>query len=152
MAILTFRSKLCRSLNVSPKDRLSLVAEQRQRSFFESVSDSGREVRIKLKRGTTLNDGDILMSAPDETGTIQYFSVTAKPEPVVTVTADSPLALLKAAYHLGNRHVPLEVADGYLRFSPDPVLQSMLEKMPVTLTEAIAPFFPEAGAYHQPNE
>jgi urease accessory protein len=73
--------------------------------------------------------------------------VIAKPEPVVTVTAHDPLSLLRAAYYLGNRHVPVEVEPNYLRFSPDSVIEAMLMPMPVQLCHEILPFFPEAGAY-----
>jgi urease accessory protein len=81
-----------------------------------------------------------------ETGEI--VQITAQPEPVLTVTAPDPTTLLRAAYHLGNRHVPLEVTADYLRFSPDPVLAQMLDHLGVTVTAETAPFYPEAGAYH----
>ena len=71
----------------------------------------------------------------------------AKPEPIITVRANHSLDLLKAAYHLGNRHVRLEITSDYLRFSPDPVLSSMLVNQGLTIQEEIAPFYPEGGAY-----
>lgn len=74
--------------------------------------------------------------------------VVARPEPVLTVTAASPLALLQATYHLGNRHVPLEITPHYLRLTPDPVLQAMLMQLGVTVHSEIAPFLPIGGAYH----
>ncbi len=73
--------------------------------------------------------------------------IAAKPEPVLTVTAQKPIDLLRASYHLGNRHVPLEVAPSYLRLSPDPVLQIMLEQLGVKVREEVVPFQPEVGAY-----
>ncbi|MEM9136249.1 MAG: urease accessory protein UreE [Cyanobacteria bacterium P01_F01_bin.42] len=148
MEILTFTSKLHQSSSLTTEDRLFLNADERRRSFCRCVSDQGKTIRVSLKRGTILQDGDILLSEPDEAGEVHYITILARPEPVLTVTADSSLALLKAAYHLGNRHVPLEMTEAYLRLSPDPVLHNMLRTMPVTLTEAIAPFYPEAGAYH----
>ncbi len=74
--------------------------------------------------------------------------VVAKPEPVLTVTADSLLALLQAAYHLGNRHVPLEITSQYLRLAPDPVLQAMLMHLGVTVRSELAPFLPTGGVYY----
>jgi urease accessory protein len=89
-----------------------------------------------------LQDGDLLQA---QTGEI--LQIVAKPEPVLTVTAKHPRHLLRAAYHLGNRHVPLEIAPTYLRLSPDPVLQHMLEQLGVAITEEMTPFYPEKGAY-----
>jgi urease accessory protein len=80
------------------------------------------------------------------------IQIVAKPELVLTVTSETPLGLLKASYHLGNRHVPLEVAPQYLRLSPDPVLQSMLEQLGVEVKEEVVPFQPETGAYRHSHE
>jgi urease accessory protein len=96
-----------------------------------------------LPRGTVLRDRDLLQS---EDGSCLVL-VSAKPESVLTARASTALLLMRAAYHLGNRHVALEVADNYLRLSPDSVLQGMLEKMGLEVTEEIAPFQPEMGAY-----
>jgi urease accessory protein len=65
----------------------------------------------------------------------------------MTIAAQTPLLLLRAAYHLGNRHVPLEITATYLRLSPDPVLRTMLEQMGMVVEETILPFQPEIGAY-----
>jgi urease accessory protein len=123
---------------------LALTAEERTRSrhYFETVEGQG--VHLQLPRGTVLRHEDVLRSQDGKT----LVQVVAQPEPVMTVLAATPLDLLRAAYHLGNRHVPLEVAATYLRFSPDPVLCSMLEQMGLQVTEAVLPFEPEAGAYH----
>ncbi|MDB9496487.1 urease accessory protein UreE [Spirulina major CS-329] len=98
---------------------------------------------LALPRGTGLQAGDYLEA---ESGEI--VQITAQPEPVLTVTAPDPTTLLRAAYHLGNRHVPLEVTADHLRFSPDPVLAQMLDHLGATVTAETAPFYPEAGAYH----
>ena len=90
--------------------------------------------------------GDLLTNESRE-----IVRVAAKPEPVMTATARTSLELLRAAYHLGNRHVPLEVAVEYLRLSTDSVLKSMLVQMGLQVTEALLPFQPEAGAYHEQN-
>lgn len=121
---------------------LLLTAEERGRSrhYFESVE--GMPCSLQLPRGTVLQDGDLLLATSGE-----RVRVVAKPEPVVTVTAHTPLEMLRAAYHLGNRHVPLEVTETYLRFSPDAVLQDMVEKMGLHVRLEEQPFQPETGAY-----
>jgi len=100
-------------------------------------------VFLRLPRGTILKDEDLLQSPTGE-----VLLITAKSEAVFTVTANDSLCLLRATYHLGNRHVALEVTETYLRLSPDAVLKTMLEQLGVNVNEEVAPFFPEAGAYH----
>lgn len=121
---------------------LCLTAEERLRSRFTVTASNGQQVYLQLPRGTVLQDGDRLYS--DDGLVVQ---VIAKAEPVLTVTAKTLLDLLQAAYHLGNRHVPLEIAPTYLRLSPDPVLRHLLEHRGLQITEEIHPFQPEMGAY-----
>lgn len=124
---------------------LSLTAEERTRSRYRHTLDTGETIFLQLPRGTVLHDGDVLQAKDSET----RLRILAKPESVLTVKAEQPGVLLRAAYHLGNRHVPLEVAPNYLRLTPDPVLKSMLtDQLDVHVTEEIAPFCPESGAYH----
>ena len=120
---------------------LALTAEDRGRSRHHFESD-GQSFSLQLPRGTVLYHHDLLKA---ESGDL--VQIIAKPEPVITVTAKTPLDLLKAAYHLGNRHVPLEVTETYLRLSPDSVLKSMLEQLGVQVVEEMLPFQPEMGAY-----
>ncbi|TVQ64497.1 MAG: urease accessory protein UreE [Spirulina sp. DLM2.Bin59] len=122
---------------------LPLPASDRHRSRHHCQTSTGVPVILCLPRGTVLQDGDWLTGERGE-----WAQVVAEPEPVLTVTAAHPQALLRAAYHLGNRHVALEVTATYLRLSPDPVLQGMLLQLGVTVVEEICPFRPEAGAYH----
>jgi urease accessory protein len=122
---------------------LRLTAEERTRSRHRFETVEGEVVHLQLPRGTMLQDGDLLRSQPDG----RVIRVIAKPEPVLTATADSSLALLQAAYHLGNRHVPLEINATYLRLSPDPVLKDLLEHRGLQVVEEIQPFEPETGAY-----
>ena len=129
-------------------DQLALTAEERQRSFYRCKSLQGKDIKLELKRGTILKDGDILKTIANDQGQFICIQIIAQPEPVLTVTASQPLQLLRAAYHLGNRHIALEVQDHYLRLSPDPVLEQMLRAMPVIVTPETVPFHPEAGAYH----
>lgn len=123
---------------------LSLTAEERTRSHHHFHTDQGQGVHLQLPRGTVLRHGDLLTNERGE-----IVRIIAKPEPVMTATAHTPLELLRAAYHLGNRHVPLEVAVEYLRLSTDSVLRSMLIQMGLQVTEATLPFQPEAGAYQE---
>ncbi|MBD2089031.1 urease accessory protein UreE [Microcoleus sp. FACHB-1515] len=123
-------------------DSLALTAEERTRSRHHFKTASGRSVYFNLPRGTVLQHGDLLSSDDD-----RLVSIAAKPEPVLTITAHQAIDLLRAAYHLGNRHVPLEVTSTYLRLSPDPVLRTMLDRMGLHVAEEIAPFSPEVGAY-----
>ncbi len=122
---------------------LWLTAEERTRSRHRFATAEGEVVHLQLPRGTVLQDGDLLRSEPEN----RIVRVVAKPEPVLTVTADSALTLLQAAYHLGNRHVPLEITVAYLRLSPDPVLKDLLEHRGLQVMEEIQPFDPETGAY-----
>jgi len=128
-----------------PHSILSLTASERTRSRHIFSTDDGIAVALQLPRGTTLQDGDLLTS---ESGDI--VRVSAKPEPTITVTSENSLTLLRAAYHLGNRHVSLEISPTYLRFSPDPVLEGMLVQLGLQIVSEIAPFYPQGGAYsHQ---
>ncbi|MFM6309433.1 MAG: urease accessory protein UreE [Dolichospermum sp.] len=121
---------------------LLLTAEERTRSRYKFILTDGQEIFLRLPRGTILNDGDILI---DENHSI-YMKIIAKPEPVLTAYAEIPL-LLRAAYHLGNRHVAVEITPTYLRLSPDTVLLAMLTQLGLQIKEEIVPFKPELGAY-----
>lgn len=122
---------------------LSLTAEERSRSRYRFELPDGQSLFLRLSRGTVLRDGDLLRAEAD----CHLVRVAAKPEPVLTATAATSLELLRAAYHLGNRHIPLEITDTYLRLSPDPVLKGMLKQLGLQITESVLPFQPEAGAY-----
>ncbi len=128
--------------HVAASFTLALTAFERTRSRYRLQTPEGEELFLRLPRGTVLRDRDLLKS---EDGTL--VRIAAKPEPVLTVRADTPLMLLRAAYHLGNRHVPLEIAPTYLRLSPDSVLKDMLDHLGVQVQEEVVPFQPEAGAY-----
>jgi urease accessory protein len=139
---LTLTHRLSADAAVSVSNTLALTAEERTRSrhYFETAT--GQPLYLNLPRGTVLNHGDLLQATTGE-----LVRITAKPEPVITVTAQTLLDLLRAAYHLGNRHVPLEVTATYLRLAPDPVLVTMLEQLGLNIHPEVAPFAPEVGAY-----
>ena len=125
---------------------LSLTAADRAKSRHRFTADEGTPVYLNLPRGTVLRGGDLIGNDTDE-----WIRVIAKPEPVVVVTAPSSpssLELLRAAYHLGNRHVALELTPESLKLEPDPVLEGMLAQLGgLTLAPATLPFEPETGAY-----
>ena len=140
--MLTFTQRQPPNTNAIVNITLSLTAEERTRSRHKFILADGQEVFLRLARGSVLHDSDILT---DETESI-YMRIIAKPEPVLTVLAEIPL-LLRAAYHLGNRHVPVEINSTYLRLSPDAVLAAMLIQLGLEIKEEILPFQPELGAY-----
>ena len=126
-----------------PDETLTLAYELRQKSRQRVRLDSGREAAVVLPPGTHLDDGDRLRGADGTT-----VRVAAAPEPVTTARADDPLRLARACYHLGNRHVALEIGAGWVRYQPDHVLDEMVRRLGLTLIHESAPFRPERGAYH----
>lgn len=123
---------------------LFLTAEERKRSQQRLSLENGMVIYLKLPRGTILKEGDILAT---EKGDI-FLEIKAKSELVMTVISDNYLDLIKAAYHLGNRHIPLEITANYLRFNSDLVLEKMLIQLGLKVQQEIQPFYPEIGAYH----
>jgi urease accessory protein len=124
---------------------IELDWDTRQKSRFDAVDSQGRSIGVFLPRGRIVRGGDVLVG---EDGSL--IAVKARPQPVFVVTPGargSPLDLLRAAYHLGNRHVPLEVKPGHLQLEPDHVLAEMLRRMGLRVEETLAAFEPEAGAY-----
>jgi urease accessory protein len=124
-------------------DQLSLTAEERSRSRHPHITTGGIEVYLQLKRGTNLRQGDRLQD-PDQSLVVE---IIAKSEQVMVVTATHPLDLLQAAYHLGNRHVPLEITNDHLYLLPDPVLRDLLQQRGLQVVDTDRPFQPQAGAY-----
>jgi len=121
---------------------LSLTLEQRVKARLRVTLDDGREAGLFLERGQALHDGDCLAGEHGE-----RVHVVAAAEPVSTVHANDPLLLTRAAYHLGNRHVALQVGDGWLRYQPDHVLDDMVRGLGLQVESEQAPFEPEPGAY-----
>lgn len=127
-----------------PQGQLTLPIELRVRSRFRAKLDDGREAGLFLPRGTLLRGGDLL-SGTD--GII--IQVVSAAEKVSTVHCNDQTLLARAAYHLGNRHIPLQVEQGWLRYQHDHVLDDMLIQMGLQLVVELAAFEPEAGAYQQ---
>jgi urease accessory protein len=127
---------------LKPLLTLSLTAEERTRTRHRFDVPEDQILFFRLPRGIILQDGDFLKAESGE-----LIEILAKPEPVLTVLADNSLTLLRVAYHLGNRHVPVEITPNYLHLKPDSVLAEMLIHLGVEIKEEIKPFQPEAGAY-----
>ncbi len=128
--------------------QVELDWDLRQRSRFEATDSLGRSLGVFLPRGTTARGGDVLVA---EDGSL--VRMLAAPQPVMVVRAcaahGTPFDLLRAAYHLGNRHVALELNPDHLKLEPDPVLADMLRQQHLIVSEALAAFEPEGGAYGQ---
>ena len=125
---------------------VTLDWDTRQRSRFDATDNQGRALGVFLPRGTVVRGGDVLVT---EEGSI--IRVEAAPQPILRVTVCSehgtPFDLMRAAYHLGNRHVPIELQPDHLKIEPDHVLADMLRAMHMTVDESVEPFEPEGGAY-----
>jgi len=121
---------------------VTLPYDARCKSRFAATLDSGEEVGVVLPRGTVLRDGDVLVA--DDGGLVR---VAAAAESVLLVRAADRLTLTRAAYHLGNRHTPVEIGDDTLKLEADPVLEDMLKRLGANVERATLPFQPESGAY-----
>jgi urease accessory protein len=120
--------------------------DTRQKSRFDTEDSQGRTLGVFLPRGSMVRGGDVLVA---EDGSL--IKVIATPQPVMVIRPcsehGSPFDLLRAAYHLGNRHVQIELQPDRLHIEPDHVLGDMLRNMHLIVTEELAPFEPEGGAY-----
>ena len=123
-------------------DTLTLPFEQRCKSRLRTTLVSGEEIGLFLERGTILRGGDCL--AADDGRVVRVQSAAEK---LTEVRAKDANSLARAAYHLGNRHTPIQVGDGWLRFAADHVLAEMLLGLGVEVSALAAPFEPEPGAY-----
>ncbi|WP_049721277.1 urease accessory protein UreE [Gilvimarinus polysaccharolyticus] len=117
--------------------------EQRQKSRYRTSTRCGQPLGWFLERGHVLLDGEVL-----ECSDGQQVRVVAALEPVSQVSSDDALALTRAAYHLGNRHMPLQIGAGFLRYQHDHVLDLMVEGLGLKVSFEQQPFQPENGAYH----
>jgi urease accessory protein len=130
-------------LETTPDDVVTLPYESRQKSRLLINTDSGTKVGLFLPRGQVLRQGFVL------TGPDQYrVRVDAAAESLSVVRTDDAMQFARACYHLGNRHVALQILAGELRFLSDHVLERMLEGLGLVVTHEVLPFEPEQGAYH----
>jgi urease accessory protein len=123
-------------------DRVTLVFVDRHRRRLRLVAESGNPFLLDLPRVQHMGDGDGLEL--DDGG---YVRVCAAPERVLEIEGDSPNDLLRLAWHLGNRHLPVQALEGKLRIRDDHVIADMVEKLGGRVTRLSAPFDPETGAY-----
>lgn len=118
----------------------------RQKSRFDATDSAGRHLGVFLPRGTLVRGGDVLVA---EDGSM--IRVVAAPQPVLRITHcaqhGTPFDLTRAAYHLGNRHVPIELKPDHLKIEPDHVLAEMLQSMHLIVNAVNQAFEPEGGAY-----
>jgi len=132
-----------------PDGQLILPYEVRCRSRLRATLADGEEVAVFLARGQVLRGGELLLADDG-----RVIEVCAAPEVVSTVHSSESLQLLRAAYHLGNRHVLLQIGANWLRYLHDHVLDDMVRGLGLSVTVHEAPFEPEAGAYaaHEPHQ
>ena len=125
---------------------IELDWDVRQKSRFDATDSQGRQIGIFLPRGTAVRGGDVLVA---EDGSL--VRVIAAPQPVLRITHctahGTPFDLTRAAYHLGNRHVPIELKPDHLKIEPDHVLADMLRSMHLIVVAVEEAFEPEGGAY-----
>jgi len=126
-----------------PDAYLVLPFDARSRSRLRATLTSGEEAGIVLPRGQVLRGGDLLLASDG-----RVIQVKAASETLSTVRSSEPGVLARAAYHLGNRHVALQIGPGWLRYGHDHVLDDMVRGLGLAVTVEQAPFEPEAGAYH----
>ena len=125
-----------------PSLLLTLPHERRIISRQRVTLDDGSEAGLFLPRGSSLQHGDVLQGASGE-----LIRVQAASETVSTLRCADPWLLARACYHLGNRHVPLQILPGMIRYQHDHVLDDMLHGLGLQVVVEQAPFEPEAGAY-----
>jgi len=143
----TLDKRLAPHLKIAPvlvkrAPTLTLAFDERRKSRLAATLDNGENIALLLPRGTVLRDGEVLVA--DDGGLVR---IVAKPEAVLLVRANDALTLTRAAYHLGNRHTPVEVGTDYLKLEYDPVLADMLKRIGATVEQVSLPFQPETGAY-----
>ncbi|WGY47303.1 urease accessory protein UreE [Vibrio sp. ABG19] len=128
---------------VQVADQVMLPFDVRQKGRFRTQSAQGHDVGVFLERGEVLQSGDHLLT---ECG--QRFAVVAEQEAVIEASCSDWQVFARACYHMGNRHVPMQIGERWLRFQPDHVLQEMLELLGMACRAMTAEFSPENGAYH----
>ncbi|WOG28674.1 urease accessory protein UreE [Endozoicomonas sp. 8E] len=137
--------KLTRRLqetDVQHNDELLLPFDERKRGRLKATTQGGRAAGIFIERGDVLRGGTLLQADSGE-----VVLIRASDEEVTTASCENALTFAKACYHLGNRHVPLQIGNNWLRFQKDHVLDEMVMLLGLTVDHTEAPFEPENGAY-----
>jgi urease accessory protein len=123
-------------------DTLSLSYDRRLHTRQRACLEGGEHIALMLPRGTVLRDGNVLRC---EGG--RLVQVRAAPERVSHIADRNPMHLARAAYHLGNRHVPTQLGEGFVAYLHDHVLDDMIRRLGLDVSVTTAPFDPESGAY-----
>ncbi len=130
------------STPATPAASLTMPFEKRQKSRLRVSLDDNQEVALMLERGSVLRHGDLLRA---DSGLI--IEVRAANEEVAVISTKDSLLLARACYHLGTRHIPLQIGEGWLRFKRDHVLEEMVQSLGLFVKHELFPFEPERGAY-----
>jgi urease accessory protein len=125
-----------------PADRITLSYDERHRRRLRFLAETGTEFLLDLPRTTVLREGDGLRL---EDGRV--ILVAAAEEPLLEITAANPEQLARLAWHIGNRHLPAQIATGRMLIREDSVIEDMLKGLGATLRHVAEPFTPEPGAY-----
>lgn len=123
-------------------ETISLSFDDRKRGRLKITTDSGIDAGIQIERGQVLRHGTVLTNNEGD-----YLIVLASNEKVSTATVEDATLFARGCYHLGNRHVPLQIGEGFLRYQEDYVLDDMLHGLGIHVQHEEAPFEPENGAY-----
>ena len=124
--------------------KLTLSSDERRILRGKRLSDCDQEIILQLPRNGKLNDGDILLTNKS----ILYVEIIAKKENLIEISSKSKLELIKTAYHLGNRHVEVEIKNNILLTKGDYVIENMLKNFDVEVKKIMKKFFPETGAHN----
>ncbi len=127
----------------SPDTSVTLVRDLREKSRLKVTLDDGRDAGLFFKKGTSFQNGDLIISNDQKV----LVEIKAADETVSSVYCNDPLQLSRACYHLGNRHIPLQIDKDVLRYQHDHVLDDMVRGLGLDVKVEQAPFEPESGAY-----
>ena len=123
--------------------KLTLSSDERRILRGKRLTDCDQEILLQLPREGKLNDGDILLTNMSNF----YVEIIAKKEDLIEISSNSKIELIKTAYHLGNRHVEVEIEEGILLTKSDYVIKKMLLNFKVDVKNTKKKFFPESGAH-----
>ena len=123
--------------------KLTLSSDERRILRGRRLTDCDQEIILQLPREGKLNDGDILSTNESNF----YVEIIAKTENLIAISSNSKIELIKTAYHLGNRHVEVEIEENILLTKNDYVIENMLKNFNVEIVNAQKKFFPERGAH-----
>lgn len=141
--MLTLTSLLARDEPAQATATLTLSYDQRRRARLRARLENGAEVGLILARGLALKDGDRLRSEDGATVVL----VRAAVEQLSCASTDDQELVVRAAYHLGNRHVALQIDGKRLMYQHDHVLDGLMRELGLHVSALEAPFEPESGAY-----